>query len=89
VQIQQQKMDEDFELPVYFNGKETSFPARLIHWGYSYRIKVDVYGAIINFERDEQREWRALVDPSENENSKEVSIELLRAITESIEQVTG
>ena len=54
-------MDQGIELPVICDGKEFLFPAKLIRFRYSYRIEVEVNGTVISFDRDEERNWRALV----------------------------
>lgn len=79
-------MDE-FELPVSFNEKELSFPARLLNYGYSYKLEVDIDGDKILFEPDEERNWRALVAYEEINTSKKINIELLKAIALSIEDI--
>jgi hypothetical protein len=79
-------MDE-FELPVSFNKKEFSFPARLLHYGYSYKLEVDIDGDKILFEPDEERNWRALVAYEDIGNNKKVNVDLLKAIVVSIEAI--
>ena len=54
-------MEEGFELPVTVNNTEYSFPARLLNYGYSYKLEVDFDGTNIVFEPDEERNWRALI----------------------------
>ena len=76
-------MDEGFELPVTYKGEELQFPAQLLQTGYTHQFKVDVYGQEVLFEPDEERVYRAIIDPEKL--NKQISIELLRAITESIE----
>lgn len=34
-------MEDAFQLPVVSNGNELLFPAKLIQFGYSYRIDID------------------------------------------------
>ncbi len=76
-------MDEIFDLPVMYKNKEHLFPAELQQSGYSHRFRVEVYGRDVFFEPDEERNYRAVIDP---ENvSKELSVELLQAIAETIE----
>jgi len=79
-------MDEDFELPVHYNGKELHFPARLIRYGYSYRIEVEVDGVVVSYEKDEERNWRALAENSDF-GKNTVSPELLQAIAHSMDKV--
>jgi hypothetical protein len=80
-------MDEGFELPVSFNKKELSFPVRLLNYGYSYKLEVDIDGDKILFEPDEERNWRALVAYEEINTNKKINIELLKAIALSIEEI--
>ena len=80
-------MDEGFELPVSFNKKELNFPVRLLNYGYSYKLEVDIDGDKILFEPDEERNWRALVAYEEINTNKKINIELLKAIALSIEEI--
>ena len=76
-------MDEGFELPVTYKGEDLLFPAALLHTGYTHRFKVDVYGQEVFFEPDEEKNYRAIIDPEKVD--KDISLELLKAIVESIE----
>ena len=76
-------MDEGFELPVTYKGEELAFPAQLLQTGYTHQFKVDVYGQEVFFEPDEERAYRAIIDPEKL--NKQINIDLLKAITESIE----
>lgn len=77
-------MDSGFDLPVQYKNKEILFPAEFLKAGYSYKIQVDVYGQVIMFEPDEERNWRALVNVDDLDRSK-FDLELLHAIVESLE----
>ncbi|MDQ3279155.1 MAG: hypothetical protein M3Q06_12575 [Bacteroidota bacterium] len=78
-------MDETFALPVTYRGEELLFPARLEQVGYTHRFVVDVKGAEVIFEPDEERNYRAIME--EEGFSKEVTVELLKAIASAIEEV--
>lgn len=80
-------MDEDFELPFIFQGKEMSYPARLLQFGYLPRIEVDVDELKVLFEKDDEQNWRALISYEDMQANKKVSVELLKAIAEGIENV--
>jgi hypothetical protein len=80
-------MDEGFELPVLFNNVELSFPAKLLNYGYSYKLEVDIEGEKILFEPDEERNWRALTTAADLSTNKKISIDLLKAIALSIEKI--
>jgi hypothetical protein len=80
-------MDEGFEIPVTYKGKELLFPARLVSFGYTHKIEVDVYGALVHFERDEEREWRALMVSEENQGDQHLDVELLQQLILSLERI--
>lgn len=78
-------MNEPFDLPVNYKGKELAFRSRLLHFGYTHKFEVNVYGTSVLFEPDEEGRYRALVEPEDV--STEMSIELLQAIAAGIEAV--
>lgn len=78
-------MDDVFDLPVLYKNEELLFPARLQQTGYTHRFEVDVYGTMVYFEPDEERNYRAVLDPSQPEKS--VPLDLLQAIATGIETV--
>ncbi len=80
-------MDEEFELPVAFNNTELNFPARLLNYGYTYKLEVDMDGTKLLFEPDEERNWRALIAYEELNTNKKINIDLLKAIASSIEGI--
>lgn len=80
-------MEEEFELPVTFNNAALSFPARLLKYGYSYKLEVDIEGTKMLFEPDEERNWRALLTEEDINANKKISIDLLQAIASSIEEI--
>jgi len=76
-------MEDGFELSVTYNGKELLFPAQLIRFGYAYRIQVDVNGVMVSFERDEERNWRALIDTTYINNNN-INKDILAVIAETL-----
>jgi hypothetical protein len=80
-------MNEPFDLPVLYNNKELLLPAQLHQYGYSFKIEVEVNGTPVFFERDEDRNWRAIIDPSTTEVNRSLISELLQAISTSIQQL--
>ncbi len=79
-------MDE-FDLPVTFKGMEEVFKVQLHITGYTYRLVVDVHGQSINFERDEEGNFRALLDYNDVENSGNVDLGLVKAIGVAIANI--
>lgn len=79
-------MDE-FEIPVLYRDQEMNFPARLLTFTYSYKIEVDIKGTRVHFEPDEEKNWRALIPYEEAGAGRQVSSDLLLAISASIEEI--
>ncbi|HEX2607916.1 MAG TPA: hypothetical protein VHK91_11075 [Flavisolibacter sp.] len=82
-------MDEDFEIPVPYKDRELVFKARLLTMGYTYKIEVDLEGASILFEKDEEKNWRAIMDPDQAGSPEKVDRELVRAIGQTLEALLG
>ena len=80
-------MDEEFELPVWFNNTELNLHAKLLNYGYSYKLEVDIDGTKLLFEPDEERNWRALIAYDELNANKKISADLLKAIASSIDEI--
>ncbi len=81
-------MDDTFELPVRYRNQDLTYPGQFKRWGYSYRIEMQVDGFIIYFEPDEERNWRALTDPS-RDNTTSVPGDKIRAVIEALNQYLG
>ena len=77
-------MNETFEIPVRYKGKELLYTAAVIRYGYVHRIKIDVEGQIIFLEKDEQGNYRAIGDEN---NNKDIDRELVQAIVSSVEAI--
>ena len=80
-------MDDTFEIPVMYKDMEMLFPARLLTFGYVHKFQVDVFGQEFFFEKDDNGEYRALIDPDKLEQGKKPDVELLKAIAASIESI--
>lgn len=76
-------------MPVRFNGKDLEFPARLVQYGYHFRLEVDIEGTKVHYERDEERNWRAVIPYEEIPVTKKIDASLLKAIAAVIEEITG
>ncbi len=77
------EMDEPFDLPVEYQGRETMYPARLVKRGYSYKIHVEADGQEVIFELDEERNFRAIF---ESADKKPIRLEIVKAIGEALEK---
>jgi hypothetical protein len=77
-------MDEDFEIPVTYKNQELIFIAKFIQFGYSYKFEVDVNGILVFFEPDEERKFRAIIDPTSDNANRKIDKELIELIMESL-----
>ena len=80
-------MDESFDIPVVYKGQKLLFKGELLAYGYSYKIKVEVNGSIILFEPDEERNFRATINPENVQDGTKIDIELLKCIGDFLEKV--
>lgn len=76
-------MTESIEIPVHFNGEERTFPAEFQFLGYTHRFQVMIAGQPVTFEPDEERNYRAVLEPQQQ--NQPVQVELLKAIAAAIE----
>lgn len=81
-------MHDEFTLPVTFRNQEYNFPTRVLHYGYTIKLEVDIEGQTILFEHDEERNWRAVIPYEQMGNAQKINPELLRAVAEVIEEFT-
>ena len=77
-------MDYDLEVPVTYKNQELVFNAKFIQFGYSYKFEVDVNGIIFFFEPDEERNLRAIVDPTIDHGNHKIDKELIKLIAEAL-----
>ena len=77
-------MDYDLEVLVTYKNQELIFYAKFIQFGYSYKFEMDVNGVIIFFEPDEERNFRAIIDPSIDHENHNIEKELIQLIAEAL-----
>lgn len=77
-------MDNSFELPIHYNGKDYLFPGSLITYGYSYKIAMQVFDTIIHFEPDEEGNYRAIINPEDLKENAAITKNLLQLIAETL-----
>jgi hypothetical protein len=80
-------MNEDFELPVDYKGKEIVLTARLLQQGYTYKIEVETEAGSLLFEKDDEAKWRALIDTQKADEYGTIDAVLLQAIATSLETI--
>ncbi len=79
-------MNDSFDLPVTYEGKGLLFLAKLLLLGYTCKFAVDVNGTKVLYEPDEERNYRAIVEPIKLEDRK-IDVGLLKAIAGAIELI--
>ena len=81
-------MEDEFILPVSFEGNKLELPARLRQFGYTVKIEVEIAGLIVTFEPDEERNWRAVLGFEDVGAGKNVKRELIEAVAGTISEIT-
>ena len=66
-------------IPVTYKNKDLPFKAHVVRFGYVHCIIVDLDGVQVNFEGDEEGQYRSEVDDNQIKDRK-VNVELVRAI---------
>lgn len=82
-------MEESFELPVTYNGRETTFESRLVIQGYTHKFCIVVGEAEVVYERDEEGSYRALIANPDAVKGKLPEGGLLAAIGEKIQFIVA
>jgi hypothetical protein len=81
-------MEDEFEIPVVYHNQQLSFKAkRLVLGSYTQKLQVHVNGIEVLFEVDEERNYRAYIDPTNTDAIDKVDKELLSTIIETIEAI--
>lgn len=81
-------MDELLVLPVTVKGQDYEFNARVIKWGFTYRIAVNIFDLTVHFERDEENNWRAVMGYDDLLANKKIPKEMIEAITKLIDEIS-
>ena len=77
-------MDDNLEIRVTYKNQELIFIAKFIQFGYTYKFQVDVNGIPVLFEPDEERNFRAIIDPVIADTNHKIDKELIGLIMESL-----
>jgi hypothetical protein len=78
-------MDDRFLLEVTYKGEVLKYDAELRNFGYINRVLVDIDGLSVQFELDDESNYRALVSPEQVHNKdNKLEIGLLQAMAEKL-----
>lgn len=80
-------MPENFELPLWYNGKEIMLPAEYKPWGYTHRITVFVEDFPFVFEPDEEKNYRAIIIEQDTKKAEKIDQQLLQAIAVTLQEL--
>jgi hypothetical protein len=80
-------MDEAVEIPIIYKGEELLFKAHVVRFGYVHHMVVDINGANITIERDEEGCYRALEEFDESGSHGKVDVELVKEIVQVLESL--
>ena len=81
-------MSDSFEIPVTYKGQGHLFSASLNTTGYTYKFQVDVFGKMISFEPDEERNFRAVINIEERQDAETIDKTLLQEIAHALQEIT-
>jgi hypothetical protein len=78
-------MDERFLLEVTYKGEVLKYDAELRNFGYINRVVVDIDGLAVQFELDDESNYRALVSPEQVQSKdNQLEVGLLQAMAEKL-----
>ncbi|WP_207427979.1 hypothetical protein [Pedobacter sp. SYSU D00535] len=80
-------MEEGFKLPITYKGQEKELEATLTASGYTHKFHVDIDGVGVFFEPDEERNYRAVLDPKSIELNLSPNLDLLRLVGNKLEEL--
>lgn len=69
-------MEDTFQIPLTYQGNELEFDAQLLHLGYINKIQVDVNGVIVFLEKDDEGNYRAIINNLQSEDKIAISLVL-------------
>jgi hypothetical protein len=76
-------MAEEFTLSLNYKNQELQLPAELRVYGHTHKIMVNINGAEVVFEPDEERNYRAIVPEA---NMSKMDVELLTKVAGELEE---
>lgn len=82
-------MENEFEIPLTYKGKELALPARLLVQGYVYKIEVTIGETKVLYEKDDEGQWRALMEPDDQHLHHGPDVGLLQEIAGTLDALFG
>lgn len=80
-------MEENFSIDILHNGAKLSFDAKLVSFGYTYKILVNVNDIEVSFEPDDGGNYRAIVPNNFLHELKDEDKTIVGLITEQLDKI--
>jgi hypothetical protein len=81
-------MSDHFSLSIVYKNQEKEYPVTLVQQGYTYKLIVSIDDQEICFEPDEERNFRVVAMPGQDEKKLEkIDRQLLQMLKEKIEEM--
>ena len=78
-------MEDSFVIEIDFEGRKYSFETRLATVGYTHKFCVVINDLEVIYEPDEERNYRALLNETDQGKVKDLDKELIKLVGEKIE----
>ena len=80
-------MADTFTIDVTYKEEQLSFEVTLSSTGYTHSFHVLINGIEVTYEPDEERNYRAMVNPEKINELKEKDKELIQLVVESLDKL--
>ncbi len=80
-------MDEPFQIPVHYGGKDYLFDAQLFTTTYQYKIEVIINEVPFHFERDDEGSFRAIAVKPNDISIHKTDPALLQAVADTLQEI--
>ena len=81
-------MSDNFSLSIVYKNQEKEFPVTLLQQGYTYKLIVLIDDLEVSFEPDEERNFRVVAMPGQDEKQLEkIDRQLLQLLKEKLEEM--
>lgn len=76
---------EPVDLTIQYKGEERQYQATFRRYGYTYRIQVNVADTPVDFEPDEEGQFRAILNEPDRPAYRTMDTRLLQTIAEELQ----
>ncbi|HJU46006.1 MAG TPA: hypothetical protein VJ647_04435 [Chitinophagaceae bacterium] len=76
---------EPVDFTVQYKGKECQYQASFRRYGYTYRIQVNIEDMPVDFEPDEEGQFRAILNEPDSPAYRTMDARLLQTIAEELQ----